>query len=408
MTAPSVSQPRPHWPSILQLGLSLFAALTVWSAAAGALVIGVIGLVNDGDFATAQTSGMQAAGLVLLGALAIPSAAYSLLRLSGRTPIAAPRLRRWLNPGFFILLFPFVALAGHWAVQQANAIGLLIAPLHLVALGLPVWWLLWVGRRGLPAGSPQRDWGAFNTGLLLTPLIVLLLELVAMLGIIFTAALYVYQNPALRAAVEQLAGRVSIATPSPEVLQHLAEPLLSDPVLIGLALVLLSLVVPLIEELFKPLGVWLLAGRGLTGAQGFTLGLLSGAGYALAENIGLAAASQDWALQVTARIGTSAMHLITSGLMGWAIAKAVTEKRYLRLAAAYAVAVSLHGLWNGMVVMTAVGALSPYGYWVVIGPFVVFLLAAGAFTLLLAFNRSLRREMIQAASLQDAAAESST
>jgi hypothetical protein len=43
--------------------------------------------------------------------------------------------------------------------------------------------------------------------------------------------------------------------------------------------------------------------------------------------------------------------------MGWALVLAWQERRYLRLGLTYILAVAIHGIWNGMVILTAVSEL---------------------------------------------------
>ncbi len=52
------------------------------------------------------------------------------------------------------------------------------------------------------------------------------------------------------------------------------------------------------------------------------------------------------------------MHIATSGLMGWGLAVAWKEGRYLKLGLAYFIAVLFHGLWNGLTIMTAIAAIT--------------------------------------------------
>jgi RsiW-degrading membrane proteinase PrsW (M82 family) len=117
------------------------------------------------------------------------------------------------------------------------------------------------------------------------------------------------------------------------------------------------LFVPLIEELAKPIAIWFLMwGRALTPAQGFGLGMLSGAGFALAENLFSGASITGWADTTFVRIGATAFHLATAGLMGWALVRARGQRRYLALAGIYVFNIFIHGLWNTIVVL---GSVSP-------------------------------------------------
>ncbi len=137
-------------------------------------------------------------------------------------------------------------------------------------------------------------------------------------------------------------------------------PYITNPfVLIGLFLVL-GVFTPLIEETIKPAVVWLLANRLQTPSQGFVLGVISGAGFALVESL-LATSSpgQGWGQLLAARAGGGLMHIFASGLMGWGIVSAFQGKR-LRLLGTYLLSVMIHGLWNSATILIEVGSLQPY------------------------------------------------
>jgi RsiW-degrading membrane proteinase PrsW (M82 family) len=116
-------------------------------------------------------------------------------------------------------------------------------------------------------------------------------------------------------------------------------------------------VIPLIEELFKPLAMWLLAGDRLTPAQGFYAGMLSGACFALWENLTAISASGDGTgtAIVIARVGTGLLHIVNAGLVSWGMTSFWQSRRYLgRMIGMYILAVTLHGLWNASGVLTGV------------------------------------------------------
>ena len=116
------------------------------------------------------------------------------------------------------------------------------------------------------------------------------------------------------------------------IINHLL-PLVLNPVVIFLGFATISVLVPIIEESFKPLGVWFLSGQKITPAQGFGFGVLSGAAFGLFENLGnTSGAGTGWALLTTSRISTLLLHSFTAGLVGWALASAWTQRRFLRLA----------------------------------------------------------------------------
>jgi hypothetical protein len=136
-------------------------------------------------------------------------------------------------------------------------------------------------------------------------------------------------------------------------------PYLLNPGLIFLGLSFVSVLVPLIEETFKPIGVWFMSASRITPAMGFGFGVLSGAGFGLFENLGnTSSAGAGWALLAGSRISTLLLHSFTAGLFGWGLASAWSERRYLRLALSFTIAVLIHGMWNGMAVVSSAAALS--------------------------------------------------
>jgi hypothetical protein len=129
-------------------------------------------------------------------------------------------------------------------------------------------------------------------------------------------------------------------------------------VIIFLGFATISVLVPIIEESFKPLGVWFMVGQKITPAQGFGFGVLSGAAFGLFENLGNTSNSgTDWALLAGSRVSTLLLHSFTAGLIGWALASAWTQRRFLRLAVSFTIAILIHGTWNGLAVLSAAGSL---------------------------------------------------
>lgn len=382
-----------HWPSVWQFALSLFGILALWGLSLAMLLM-VFGSALTGDMVGATALVLNAAGTAFAGVLLIPSMGYALLHLLHKPVPFNLHLRR---PGWIILALPPVLLLGYFAVQM-DATALLILPvLHVLAAGISVAWLLALGLRGLSVGSAQRAWGIFGMGLVAAPFLSLIAEFIALLGL---GVLYLALNPGLLETILELSSSMSLDTPGP--LLNELESYLMQPGTLYIALLFGALIVPLLEELFKPIGIWLLAGRNPSPAQGFAAGLLSGAGYALFENFTLgASAGGDWSMVVVARIGTSLIHIVTAGLTGWALSLAWTEKRYLRLGLSYLVAVSIHALWNGTVILTAVSEI--FGTEVAIpdfllsisagAPIVFAVLILGCLLLLLAFNAALRHTL---------------
>jgi hypothetical protein len=114
----------------------------------------------------------------------------------------------------------------------------------------------------------------------------------------------------------------------------------------------------MIEEAVKPLALWFLGKDLRSPAEGFALGALCGAGFALVEGVLAASGAIEMlGIGLAARFTSTLMHITASGLVGWGIASIRLEKRYWRGLGAYLLACTLHGLWNGSVITVVYGSL---------------------------------------------------
>jgi hypothetical protein len=405
MQSTGVERPAHYGYSIVQLILSLLTTLMLWGVALLFMGLGVVSGVS-GMAGLGEGFPGGGAGLLLLagnfgacGLLLLPSAYYAWQRVAGHPAPAGRQTPAWLRPTRLILALPLVLLAGYFVAQNPN-LSFLLPPLHVLAVGLPVLWIVYLAARGLPSGSPQRAWGVFGSGMVLGPALIMVLEILALVVCAGLAIAFVTSQPDLVEMLNSLVAQLTAGQIDQEGLVNALVPWLVKPGVIIAAILFAAVIVPLIEEAIKPIGVWLLAGFGLSPAAGFALGAISGAGYALFESLLLSSTGEGWIAVVVARMSTGVIHILNTGLMGWALASAWREKRYLRLGATYLFVVSLHGLWNGLSVFNAIyEALGLVGVqpapklvsW--IGPLVPYLLAGitvAVFALMLVMNRNLR------------------
>lgn len=293
-----------------------------------------------------------AGAAVWLGVLLLPSVVFSFLSLIG-----APLRQDYLSQrglrlaGLAIFLFPIALFLGNWTIHQEGIASLAFPIFHVLATSLPIGWIIFLAVRGLPLGSPQRAWGIFGSGLLLGPAIALTLETIALIIAFIGVVILIFSQPGLVEQFTSLARLFESAPqtpPDPEAILELLKPYITQPLTIVGTLAFTSLLVPLIEEAFKPVGVWLLLGRRITPAGGFAAGALSGAGFALFENLLLSANTDTWTILQVARLGTSTVHILATGLVGYALAVAWQRRHYGQLAVVYLGAVLLHGAWNAL------------------------------------------------------------
>ena len=90
------------------------------------------------------------------------------------------------------------------------------------------------------------------------------------------------------------------------------------------------------------------------------IGATAGAGYALFENLTIGAVADTWTFVMISRLGTVAIHILTTGMVGWGLASASTEKKYSSLFGSFIAAVVLHSVWNGLNIFTALADFPSY------------------------------------------------
>jgi len=235
--------------------------------------------------------------------------------------------------------------------------------------------------------------------LFLSPAIILIFECLAALIFLMVGIIVVSSQPEIVDQLTSLSEWLSESNPSPETIIERLGPYFTRPGSVFIALFFGALVIPLIEEIFKPIGVWFLFGKNISPAAGFATGALSGAGYAIFESLTLTSSGHEWTALVLARVGTGSVHILTAGLVGWALAQVWSNRRYGLLIASYLLAVSIHGLWNALTltasfailagefgVQSNIPLISKIGS---VAPFALATLAIGTFFTLLRINHHL-------------------
>jgi RsiW-degrading membrane proteinase PrsW (M82 family) len=173
--------------------------------------------------------------------------------------------------------------------------------------------------------------------------------------------------PEFRRDLIELATLFQTQSGNSQVLQSAIGEFVARPGVIVTFFGYLAIIIPVVEEVLKPAAVWFLLREKLQPWEGFVLGATSGAGYALFENLTIGAVVEGWTFVALARIGTAALHIFTAGLVGWGLVWGFRENNYGRLAGAFIAAVTLHGFWNGLNILSSVGELGPVRAW--LGPF---------------------------------------
>jgi hypothetical protein len=344
-----------HLPSLLSSLLFSLGAVLVFSTALLMGLTAFVSLVQGKDVQIQQTILFVAFGFE---AIILVLAAFFSFQKTLEKPSADRETSFSLPPWQMILIVIGASLSilvGSW-VDGIETVNWLVLPiLTMPAVVLPLGALLALATRNLPLATHWQSWSILGLGMTLIPFILLILEIVIAIILFFGVIAYILAQPELAYRLQGISQQILVL--GPQSAFELLSPLLTKPGVIVTALIYTALFVPAVEELFKPLGVWFLATKLDSPAQGFALGALSGASYALIETIGVSGQG-EWASLLFTRIGTGLLHITTSALMGAAIVLALRQRRYLRLLGTYMLAITLHGLWNTSAILYSFSSLA--------------------------------------------------
>ena len=340
---PATTSPRrDNWDWILIIG----GGAGIIIGFLGALLILVFAFLQDNSVAL----WVEAASFATLGLLSTPVVYWGAVGPRNRSverPLPLWRLA--------ILILPLALFLGIAAFEIGTLPRLLGPIAHVLAAGSPVLFVASISLSHGPIFSARRRWSHFLAGLWITPPISLMMELAALVP----AGLFMIIGLAFSREGQSIIQELLLTDLSSESeFAQLSVRLVSQPVVILVAIGLLAGAVPLIEELFKTLTIWPLLTRPMSAGQAFLGGALGGAGYALFESLFLPQAGDAWLLTMVARTGTPLIHAFNTGLVCWGLAEAIRRRRWLFFGGTYLLAVGLHGLWN----IAAVGVgLSGFG-----------------------------------------------
>jgi hypothetical protein len=246
-------------------------------------------------------------------------------------------------------VFTFVLVGGQMILGASFETSFLFPPFHFLAGVLPVFALLTLAGARLKASTWRQVSLQLSYGTIIAPILGIVLELALLLFVVVIIALIIALMPG---GTETLRNWMrELENPGPLLLSRL----LTSPLVLLLVIAIISLGVPMIEELAKSLGVVLLAYHRPSRNAMVLWGLACGAGFALTEGLlSQFLSASFWGLGMTMRVFTVVLHATTTGLMGLGWYYALITRRPLRLLGTYAGAIGIHGLWNGAAVLVAV------------------------------------------------------
>ncbi len=367
------------------------------------LFIGVFSFIQDPS-EISQFQGMI--NLVIISSLValvlLPSAILAVIRLMGK-PVPQWRFARegtLANIG--ISLVPVLIVTGIFVSMNRYISFVFLPLLQLGIVILPLIWLLVTGRRNLSVPSSQHDWGLATFSLTVTVPLIIIMEAIIVLVLVIAGVLYLQTwNPGLTQEFSVTLDRLMNSGGDNESVLRIIRPYLTQPLVMYSIFAVMAGLIPLLEELLKPLALWFFAGRPLTPKEGLLGGMICGAAFALFESLGslVSIEAVSWASVAIGRIGTGILHVTASGLVGWGMAKAWSEGRIGVLAGAYLAAFGLHSLWNLSALMTGFRELAQASPVMVnslngivqASPFVLVMLACFMVSILLKANIALQK-----------------
>ena len=294
-------------------------------------------------------------------ALLLFSAAYLCFQKYSGHSLADLQIQIQLK-GWRVVILMFGAslalLLGYLVAENKNINWLFLPVLTIPAVALPLGLIFSFGAHKIQLGPRWRVWGIFGLGMTLGPFILFIVEIFILIFFFILLIAYLTLRPELANEILTLSNQISLLQDDPQALINLILPYALKPGSVIAVLSFIAVIVPFTEELLKPIGVWFFAGKLESPAQGFALGALSGAAYALVETIGASGQTSEWATLLFTRIGTALLHITSTALMGWGIALAWQKRQYLKLFAIYIFSSVLHGLWNASAIIYSYSLLA--------------------------------------------------
>jgi len=365
------------------------------------LIMAVSGLAADPQsIQQSSTILVIAWASLLIGLLFIPGLFLAVQRLRRKKvpSISSFRKRQVLVILSIIWLFSLIItmIGSNW-----TWVGILNSVFVIPLVTIPLVFLILIGSKNLSLGSPNRSWGAVGFNFFATMPIILTIEILIFGLIILFIVFWLMNQPDLLRMIMQYSEQLSTGQLDSQIAEQLLIDLFKNPIVLNGSIFVIALLVPIIEEFFKPMALWFLAGKKLTPAQGFVGGIIAGACFATLETLGAIGSptDQSWFYLLVGRMGTGLLHVTLSGLVGWGLASAFYNRNWKRFFVNYLSAVLIHGTWNLFALLSGIIPLLPIVDDVgnlphllsQIGPFVLLGLALLNFLILIQSNKKLQK-----------------
>jgi len=290
--------------------------------------------------------------LISIGMLNMPTLITSIKKLL-KKPIRQSKKSYLQKANYYLFLWLLIITVGFFISREGNKT-FLLAPLTAAAIFIPVWWLIEFSRRGLPRSTKLREWGTLTIGLTITPIVIISIELLLTAIAAVVVMIRLGFQPNLSSQLHSFLENISQNMGGIGELEQIQYEMMKQPIISAAVFLILGLIAPLIEEIFKPMSTWFLLSRPLEEFEGFSLGLISGGAFTILESAGIVIqmVSQDWLIAVALRTATGVLHIGLSGLVGYGLARSWRQKQFGRGILYIITATILHSMWNSMTLIS--------------------------------------------------------
>lgn len=295
--------------------------------------------------------------IVVVGCLMAPGLVFSLFE-AFHSNIHSP-VKRFSNrltfPNLLFVVWLVMMGAAFLLLRFLPAAQWLLPFLQIPAILIPIFWLYRISTRSMESTQTKRNWTLLGLNLGLQPVVVVVLELGALLAMSIIGIILISMQPGLVNTITHQLEQLALTDFNIETIDRILTPYLEKPAVLFTILVFIAGIVPLLEELVKPILVLRWFKKPLSPSQGFLIGLIGGSAFALWESMSALGntTADTWFFVVIARYGTSILHMSTAALMGWAWMKSFRDHRFSRTAGIYLLVVALHGGWNFFTMLQA-------------------------------------------------------
>ena len=343
------------WMSILQLVFSLgvlaFSILIVLATIFGKAMVSQTNLAKDLGASVDPMLVVFACTAFVIGSAALVSAICSGRRMVGKPyPAWLQAKMPWLYGAIFVL--PVLLLLGlnlFRIPKYSDAWMPIFSILCIFTAGI---WYMRIGYGRDWGKSPQRDSGLLTFSFGFTTILIMVTELLALaiFGVVFL--LITLQDPEVRQLILTLPSLLQGVQADSLTFQKIIQELIAKPIVVFATILLIAFLIPLIEELLKTIGVFLLKGRNLNPREGMLAGIVSGAGFGIVEGMlfaiqaGPGTEPITWVIFVIGRAAALILHIFNGALNGFALVRFWQNRKAAPLIGTFLISLLIHGTWN--------------------------------------------------------------